>query len=692
MHQRFRFVGLFLLVAGVVLSAGQSPQPPAPQTPTFRADVEYVEVDALVTDQQGAFVRGLTQDDFEVSEGGKRQTIATFSVVDIPVERAERPLFAPAPLEPDVHSNLRPFDGRVYVMVLDDYHIAPLRSERVRIAAQRFIQRHFGANDLMAVVFTRGRAQDGQEFTNNRRLLLAAVGKLVGDKLDSATIARRDGLSGFDPAVSSSDPHEQERAFKARSVLTTLKQVSEWFGGVRGRRKTLLFFSEGLDYDITDVIRQRDAPSSAAGGLLMDMQETLAATARSNVTIYAIDPRGLSTADEDGIVIGDTSDQDSGPGLAASFGREVRIAQDTLRQLAEETGGFATINRNDFTSSFERIVGDNSSYYAMAYYPSSPKRDGKFHRIEVKVKRPGVTVRSRRGYTAPRGKPSTRKVNMGGMAPEVYDAINNPLQVSGLGMRAFAAPFKGAAPNASVLMGVELRGSDLGLGANTKLDVTFLAVEARGKSYGPVNNSMTMNLRAETRQLVERSGFRMLSRMDLPPGRYQVRIAARDTGKATIGSVICDLEVPDFYKHPLTMSGVVITSLGGGNMVMPRVDEQLKEVLPAPPIAMRTFARDDEIALFVEVYDNAASQAHKVEIVTKVLTDEGRELYRSEEVRDTSELKGARGGFGYAGRIPLSTLPEGMYVLSVEARARIGSQPTAVRQIQFRVTPPVSGN
>jgi VWFA-related protein len=685
MHQRFRFVGLFLLVAGVALPAGQSPQPPAPQTPTFRADVEYVEVDALVTDQQGAFVRGLTQADFEVLEDGKPQTIATFSVVDIPVERAERPLFAPAPLEPDVHSNLRPFDGRVYVMVLDDYHIAPLRSERVRIAARRFIQRHFGANDRMAVVFTRGRSEDGQEFTNNRRLLLAAVNKLQGDKLDSATITRRDFPNG-------TDPNEQERAYKARSVLTTLKQVSEWFGGVRGRRKTLLFFSEGLDYDITDIIRQPTGPSSPGSGLMMDMQETLAATARSNVTIYAVDPRGLGTSDEDGIVVGDTSDQETGPGVSASFGREVRLAQDTLRQLAEETGGFATINRNDFTSSFERIVGDNSSYYAMAYYPPSPKRDGKFHRIEVKVKRPGVTVRSRRGYTAPRGKASTRKVNMGGMAPEVFDAINNPLQVSGLGMRAFAAPFKGAAPNASVLMGVELRGSDLGLGANTKIDVTFLAVEARGKSYGPVNNSMTMNLRAETRELVERSGFRMLSRMDLPPGRYQVRIAARDTGKATIGSVVADLEVPDFYKQPLTMSGVAITSLSGGNMVTPRVDEQLKEVLPAPPIGLRTFARDDELALFVEVYDNAGGQAHKVEIVTKVLTDEGRELYRSEEVRDTSELKGARGGFGYAGRIPLSTLPEGMYVLSVEARARIGSQPTAVRQIQFRVTPPASGN
>jgi hypothetical protein len=166
-----------------------------------------------------------------------------------------------------------------------------------------------------------------------------------------------------------------------------------------------------------------------------------------------------------------------------------------------------------------------------------------------------------------------------------------------------------------------------------------------------------------------------------------MRVAARDTGKATVGSVMADLDVPDFHKQPLTISGVVLTSLASGAMVTAKVDEELKGVLPAPPVAARTFARDDEIALFAEVYDNTASQSHKVEIVTKVLTDEGRELFKSEEVRDSSELQGARGGFGYAARVPTSDLPEGPYVLSVEARARIGSQPSVTRQIQFRVVP-----
>ena len=121
------------------------------------------------------------------------------------------------------------------------------------------------------------------------------------------------------------------------------------------------------------------------------------------------------------------------------------MSQDSLRQLADETGGFAAVNRNDFTNAFERIVRDNSSYYVLAYYPPSDKRDGKFHKIEVKVTRPGLVVRSRRGYNAPRGKPAPVNTKTGGMPQELFEAINSPLQVSGLTMRVFASPFKGAA-------------------------------------------------------------------------------------------------------------------------------------------------------------------------------------------------------------------------------------------------------
>jgi VWFA-related protein len=707
MNLRTKAAALAMLLAGTALSAGQLAQPPTAQTPTFKAQVEYVEVDALVTDQQGNFVRDLNKDDFRVFEDGKLQTVTNFSLVDIPIERLERPLFAPRPIEPDVQTNERPFDGRVYVLILDDLHTDVLRSQRVKMAARQFIERHLGANDLMAVLFTAGRTQDAQEFTTSKRLLLAAVDKFMGRKLPTVTIARNEQYfrQSVNTGATVPDPFDSERAFHARSLLTQLKQVADWFGGVHGRRKTLLLLSEGIDYDITNLFGSA-GPASFAGSVFEDIRDAISAAARANVSIYAIDPRGLATVGDDDIGVSSFADADRGNsdpstgGTAApprdiglsSLMNDLRRSQDSLRELAEESGGFAAVNTNQFGNAFDRIVRDNSSYYVMAYYPPTTKRDGKFHKIEVRVNRPGLTVRSRRGYAAPRGKvPDQKNVKTGGMNPEIFDAINSPIQVSGLTMRVFGAPFKGVQPNASVLIGVEMLGRDLSLEANSKLELSWLAIDTKQKIWGARNDSVGLNLRPETRTRVEQSGLRLLNRMELPPGRYQIRVAARDTVKANVGSVIYDLDVPDFYKAPLSISGLALTSLAGASMATARPDEQLKTVLPAPPVALRAFPQNDELALFAEVYDNAGNTPHKIDLVTTVLTDEGRVLFKNEEVRDSSELGGAKGGFGYATRVPLSDLPPGPYVLRVEGRSRLGQNPTAAREVQFTVLPAARG-
>src|SRR5580765_4886355 len=258
MTTRLRLVALIVILAGTALTAGQAPTPQSPQPPTFKVQVDYVEVDIVVTDKQGKHVRDLKKEDFQVLEDGKAQTISAFTMVDIPVERADRPLFAASPIEPDVKTNETPFDGRVYVMVIDDMHTRFGRSPRVKIAAKQFIERHLGANDLMAVVHTFGANSANQEFTTNKKLLLAAVDKTMGKKLDSATVGRideynrtRDTRQTGDPL---NDPADSERAFNARATLDTLKNVAEWFGAVRGRRKAILFVSEGIDYDIHDMI------------------------------------------------------------------------------------------------------------------------------------------------------------------------------------------------------------------------------------------------------------------------------------------------------------------------------------------------------------------------------------------------------------------------------------------------------
>jgi VWFA-related protein len=691
MKSRANLAVLLVVSAGVVLT-GQTPAPaPQSQPPTFKLRVDYVEVDVVVSDRQGNLLRDLKKEDFQILEDGKAQAITNFSLVDIPIERYDRPLFATAPIEPDVKTNERPFDGRVYVMVIDDLHTRFGRSQRVKIAAKQFIERRLGANDLMAIVHTAGATDAGQEFTTNKRLLLAAVDKTQGRRLDSATANKtsefyrtRDLRQAGDPL---NDPDDAERAFNARNTLDTLKNVAEWFSSVRGRRKSILFVSEGIDYDIHDIIASNGSNHLGASMVLDATRDVIAAATRSNVSIYGIDPRGLTDLGDESIEIQAFPDDTTlgvGPG---SLRNELQLSQDSLRVLSDETGGFAIVNRNDVAGGFERIVADNSSYYVLAYYPPDP-RPGRNHRIQVKVSRPGVTVRARKGYLTPKKVEVTTAATSGATPPELREALDSPLPVSGLTMRAFAAPFKGTAPNASVLLGVEMNGRDLQLGPNDKVSLSYLAIDANGKVKGGTTDSMAMtNLRPETKARIEQTGIRILNRVDLPPGRYQIRFGAHDSAGGNVGSVLYDLDVPDFQKSVFSISGIAITSASAAQLPTVRPDEQLRAVLPMPPVAIRTFPANDEIKLFAEVYDNAGATPHKVDITATVTTDEGKVMFKNEEQRDSSDLGGKTGGYGYTATIPLKDLPPGKYVLKVEAKSRLGQTPPAAREIRIEVGP-----
>src|SRR5581483_9125884 len=538
MKKRLHFAALAVCIAGTAVSAGQQPPPAAqPQTPTFRVQVDYVEVDVVVTDRNGNLVRDLKKEDFQVFEDGKAQTISTFTHVDIPIERGDRPLFADSPIEPDVRTNERPFDGRVYVMVIDDLHTRFGRTQRVKSAARQFIERRLGANDLMAVVHTAGSTEYSQEFTSNKRLLLAAVDKTQGRGLDSATATKTreyyNTLGARQAGDPLNDPDDQERSYNATSTLRTLRNIAEWFQSVRGRRKTILFVSEGIDYDLNELIPQNGSAHRDASAIIDETNQVVQAATRANVSIYGIDPRGLTDLGDESIEIASFPDDTSLGVGQGSLMNELRTSQDSLRVLSEETGGFAVVNRNDFATAYDRIVEDNSSYYVLAYYPPDA-RPGRVHKIDVRVTRPGLTVRARRGYVTPKKAAAEKPNPKDTRTPEVKAALDSPLPVSGLTLHVFAAPFKGTAPNASVLLGVELRGRDLQLAKNDQIQLSFMAIDAKGKVQGGNTDAVTMtNLRPETKTLIEQSGLRMLNRIEIPPGRYQLRVASHDAAGGT---------------------------------------------------------------------------------------------------------------------------------------------------------------
>src|SRR5688572_3357644 len=596
---RSAVAGALLAAVGAAVTVwGQQPAPSP--GPSFRVEVNYVELDASVTDAQGNAVTTLTADDFEVLEDGRPQKVTAFSLVNLPIERAERPLFAAQPIEADVQSNEQ-VEGRIYLIVLDDLHIDAARSLRVKTTVRRFLEQRFGTNDLAAVAYTSGRSGDAQDFTNNTRLLLRAVDRFTGRKFPSSTVEQLSSLSvgpnGVEPGA---DTYREERPFRARNVMNAIRKLADFMGGVRGRRKTMILVSEGIDYDIYAATGPEGATASTVIG---DTHDAIAAATRGNVVIYAIDPRGLATGTEDLVAVSSTL-PDAGLGVE-SIGGEQRRAQDSLRVLAASTGGFAAVNRSDLDTAFERLVTENSSYYLLGYYPSSDRRSGRFRKIDVRVKRPGLQVRSRSGYYEPRGRaPVQAPRATATMAPAIADALASPIPTSGVPMKVFAAPFKGAAPNAAVAIAIEIDPRRLDFvekdGTITeRLEVAYSALDVDGKVFPGSTHAVNLAMKPDTFERVKARGFRVLSQMDLPPGRYQLRVAAGNAG-GKVGSVLYDLEVPDFYKGALAMSGVALTARSAREVATIRPKDPLADLLPGPPTAAREFARGDILALFAE--------------------------------------------------------------------------------------------
>jgi VWFA-related protein len=708
---------VFLVTSFAVLTLApihgrQAASKQKPAQPTFRVQVEYVEVDAVVRDKAGQFIADLKKDEFEVLEGGKRQDISNLQLIDVPVETQPAPaVLAGRRFEPDVVSNAQT-PGRVYLIVLDDLHINPARSVGARKLARQFIETNVAPNDLAAVITTSGNRKSSQEFTGNRRLLFEAVDKCVGRKIMSPGLADDNAVLGM--ATGKAD--EQQRIFNARTTLDALAYLAAYAGTIHSRRKSIVLVGEGVDYDLgkqditsgptttpADGQAVRPVGDLADNGVprreLRDrLNDFVVAANRGDVTLYALDPSVFTQGGDDFIDIASAM-----PGDFDQYGQEivksarlqddVMAAQDNLRTMAAQTGGFAvTGSLKAAQNAFERIRNENSHYYILGYYPSNDKLDGKFRKIEVRVKRAGTQVQARKGYQAPKaGKAAEAAVveTKEGTSPELRDALASVLPAAELPISVVATPFRGAAGNGSVLVMLQtppgavqfVEKSDRVEG---NLELSFVAIDDTGKTRGGEHLEVAMPLKRDMQAIVNRTGLLIQSRVSLPPGRYVLRVGARDTSNDRVGSVHCDVEVPDYAKTPVSMSGLVVSS-EQTMLANPRPDKVLTTMLPGSPSVMRNFGQTDQMGVLAEIYDTKLAIPHDIDIVTTIVGEDGQERYRHEDKRSTGELQGADGGFGYLLKVPLASVPPGSYMLRVEARSRLDIDHPAARETMLRV-------
>ena len=718
-------IGAAALQSPDILTA-QAPQ--APPSVTFQVEVNYVDVDVVVTDEQGNFVSGLTREDFEVLEDGKLQKVDTFVYVEIPVEPDNAFTLAGRNVSGDTQTNREPFAGRLYVIVLDDQDVAATRTAQVRKSAKEFVDKYMGANDIAAVIHTSGRTDAAQEFTSNKQRLHAAIDKFVGRRMRSITLERLDSYyqqlsmlssdqsqsTETEPAASTDpggharvDPTDFERGFRAVGVLDTLKSTAEFLTAVRGRRKAVLFFSEGIDYPITDLFGGHSATD-----VIRAAQDAISMAARANVNFYTIDPRGLvgmtnefmemagggapALAGQPNVPMGSVTGATGGTFNAQTeLMHELMLSQGSLRELAEQTGGIASVNTNSLTNTFNRIVQANSRYYVIGYYPPTHPRNGRFHKIEVRAKRPGLRVAARKGYGSPRGQTAeerkraeasrlareAKRPDADRTSAELREILTSPLMQSGLNFAVHAAPFKNTQKEASIALSIEIDGDRLqyaapnaeGVAAN-KIELSFYGVnQNNGKAMGGTHSVLDLTLKPETRERVKSFGLRVNPRISLPPGRYHMRIGARDAVAGMTGSVFYDLEVPDFRKEKLMLGGLLLASNMGQQTPSIQPDKVLEKVMPAAATSRRQFSQGDLIALYTEIYDNINStQARRVDVAVRIVSEDGKEAFATSDALENGGVAPKKSWdlYGYSAAIALKNIAPGRYALRVEAQVR----------------------
>ena len=337
------------------------------QQPSFSVNTTLVQVPVVVTDRHGQPIDGLDKEAFQVSDNGRVVDIDSFVHVRVPLPdhdlwQKSKPAIA-SWSEPAAQRN------RVLWIVFDDLHMSAVRVTVAQEIARTLVQRWLGAGDLVGV-------------------------RQVGGDTDETTLkgdvpAALKAIAAF-RVRSQAALLEQEEIERALQLVSTLRAIGQTMGSLTDRRVSILLLSEGIGYDVFNV------QASGTPSITQGLQGAMSALRRGNVVLYAIDPRGLTSTEGTAVETGAAGG--SVEAALAGAANRVRVGQINLWQMAEETGGFASVNSNSFEPAIDRIGREMSDYYMLGFTPSDGRCEGGARRLTVKVRMPGVRVRARQFY------------------------------------------------------------------------------------------------------------------------------------------------------------------------------------------------------------------------------------------------------------------------------------------------------
>lgn len=777
MKLKAHFLLLCLIAFSCLLALAQTkPQqkPKPPEDDTLRIETELVQVEVTVTDKQGKVMRDLTRDDFELKEDGKLQNISYFSLGTATrparwlgsetIVRNKEKVAVPTP---PVSETLA---GRYIVLAIDDIHLSPASLIQSRQALIKFVDKQVGSGDQVALITTSGQIGMFQQFTDDREALKRAINRLsvqerkVTNSFDvpritsyqAELIDRGDhdalemavqeilkqspapptpptGSSGggrAGSAAQSSAMNERERAMEtarglARMIVTqnahytnatlaTLQAVIRGLSTLPGR-KIMTLVSDGFHM------------GGSSSSKVNDIRQVIDAATRAGVVIYAVDARGLTTSP-----IFDASQpgffDDQTPGVRE---RVENAGMEAVRNgpfaLANDTGGFMVLNTNDLNLGLQKVLEDTEAYYLLAFEPSESYRDGRFRKLEVRVKNhPEYKVRSSKGYFAPDDKTEAKIVEKEQKEKALMeeDRTRNPERAAQKERSQQVNRAREALGSLFPLRGIPVQMSasfvDTGKGQGFALilghlDVSGLRFEQanglhtaivevvgtvfdeNGKLLDSFSQRLDMQLKPTAYEQVLKSGLVFSRRVALKPGLYQVRLAALRAGGKQTGSAFDWVEVSDLNKKQLALSSIFLTTEKETDYLMAQGksknanannSEEKQEAAPVPSQVARRFKRGTSFDFSLFAYNARTDGKGATDLVVQSqLLAGSKVIYASplSKMEPTPDAKGTT-FIPYAARLTLDKFEPGNYELRLLVIDRV-TKTNAKRSLNFVVEP-----
>ncbi len=604
--------------------------------PTFATSTVLREVAVSVTDEQGRPVLGLEAADFDVREAGRRRPVQSVSFwsasgapdVDQRVEAME-PRRTPGGRMTNQHAER----GRLIVLLLDDMLTSPRRTHAVRRAVDEFVTRYVHGDDQVAVITTSGRLDIDSGFLTDRRAVVARTGRFAGTATDGMT-------GGFVAALS------------VRRTMEIVGSLALMSSGTGGRPLNVVLFSEGVEFDIYN---QKDMNTSDVNHAMRLAVDRIRA---SNLVLYAVDPRGLVTL-EDGRTERNTyaEESDLRSGVAAAM-RQATLARSlqSLRHLAEETGGFAATDRNDFKDAFARVRHETSALYLLAFEPVA--RDAaRAEKLEIRVRRKGVRVAARQRVTA---------VSSAERDTTIASLLARPVSS---GVLQLAAQFlRSRGMDASRLLDVAIvewqpAAAAFDVDVPATVEMGLAAVDDSGAVRMLARADVSGLDAADVRRKADELGVRWLHEVSAGTGSWrELRVAMRSGGAAAT------LVVPASAGRP-RIADIAVASLERSGAVTAGEAPSLSYMQYAPTTA-RSFNASDVLVIRVKACGEDDEQALELALAAD---PDRRRTSRLEFIHALDATCRV-----LAARMPLGGFPPGDHLLQVRPSGDAGDVLSAI--------------